>query len=72
MAEKLTPAELNDAIADLDGWAKTDGPAAIEQTHKISDLRAALASFTRGAATAPWEGADAGPGNADGDPPAAR
>jgi 4a-hydroxytetrahydrobiopterin dehydratase len=52
MAEKLTPAELNDAIADLDGWAKTDGREAIEKTYKFSDFGAAFAFMTRVAAKA--------------------
>jgi ParB-like chromosome segregation protein Spo0J len=48
--------------------------AALSERHRLHRAWShALRSFeSLGVATDPWEGADAGPGNADGDPPTAR
>ncbi len=52
MAEKLTLAELNGAILELDGWAKADGRDAIEKTFKFADFNVAFAFMTTVAAKA--------------------
>ncbi len=47
MAEKLTLEELNGAIQELDGWAKTGGRDAIQKTFKFKDFNAAFAFMTK-------------------------
>lgn len=52
MAEKLTTAELNGALEELDGWTKADDRDAIEKTYKFDDFNAAFAFMTKVAAKA--------------------
>ncbi len=52
MAEKLTPEELNGAIAELEGWSKADGRDAIRKTFKFKDFDRAFAFMTAVAAKA--------------------
>ncbi len=52
MTEKLTPEELNGAIEELDGWARTDGRDAIHKTFKFKDFDAAFGFMTTVAAKA--------------------
>jgi 4a-hydroxytetrahydrobiopterin dehydratase len=52
MADKRPSAELNGAIAQLDGWAMVDDRDAIEKTFKFADFTAAFAFMTRAAAKA--------------------
>ncbi len=47
MAEKMTAEELNGAIEELDGWAKTDGRDAIHKTFKFKDFNVAFAFMTK-------------------------
>jgi len=52
MTEKLTLAELSDALLGLGGWTRADGRDAIEKTFKFADFNAAFAFMTKVAAKA--------------------
>ena len=52
MAEKLTLAELNGAIEELDGWSRADGRDAIEKTFTFAGFNQAFAFMTQVAAKA--------------------
>jgi 4a-hydroxytetrahydrobiopterin dehydratase len=47
MAERLTGAARNDALAGLDGWAELPDRDAIAKSYKFADFNAAFAFMTR-------------------------
>ncbi len=47
MAEKLTGAARNAALAELEGWAETPGRDAIAKSFRFADFNAAFAFMTR-------------------------
>lgn len=47
MAEKLTPADRQKALAELPGWSDVDGRDAIHKTFKFKTFNQAFAFMTR-------------------------
>lgn len=46
---RLTQEELKEALASLEGWAKTDGREAISKSFSFKDFNAAFGFMTRAA-----------------------
>lgn len=49
MAEKLTPQQLDNALAGLAGWQRVEGRDAITKTYRFKDFKHAFAFMTRSA-----------------------
>jgi len=47
MLDKLEGTPLDEALAELDGWSKQDGRAAIGKTFKFKDFNEAFGFMTR-------------------------
>lgn len=49
MADKMSPDEVESALAGLEGWAKAEGRDAIRKTYRFADFKEAFAFMTRAA-----------------------